>query len=75
MAADFVQLTLRETFGIQRELNEEARINERPTLIATTSVDELLPNGRTREKRVFTMPLQIAKLVREAERSVDAAEA
>jgi hypothetical protein len=73
MAADFIELTVREMYGLQREVNEEARRDDRPSLIVANTIEEPLPNGRFREKRVLTMPLQVAKLVREAERTVEAA--
>ena len=73
MAADFIELTVREMYGLQREVNEEARRDERPALIIASTIEEPLPNGRFREKRVLTMSVQVAKLVREAERTVEAA--
>lgn len=67
-AADMVQLSAREVAGIMRDLNETARDASRPTLLATRTVTETLPNGRTTEKRVLWISDEIAPLIREAER-------
>jgi hypothetical protein len=70
-AADFIELTVRETFGIIREVNDAARTEGRPALVGTTTVAEVLPNGRTRDKRIVTMNAVVAKMVRNAERVID----
>jgi hypothetical protein len=69
MAADFLQVSLRETVGILREANDLARAADRPILISTNTVEEELPSGRTRERRLYTMPTTLAKMVRNAERA------
>lgn len=66
-AASMIQLSGRETMAIQRELNELARAAGRPTLISQRTINEPLPNGRTTEKRIFSMELDVAQLVRDAE--------
>ena len=50
-AADFLQLSQRETSGILREVNDVARERKRPAFIScrVRSTEEL-PNGRTREE-------------------------
>jgi hypothetical protein len=68
-AADAMQLRQREVVGLVRELNELAAKASRPVLVATRTVTEALPNGRTAEKRVLTMSDEVARLVREAERA------
>jgi len=73
-AARMVQLTGRETIAIQRELNELARQDGREPLISQRTVPQLLPNGRTTERRVFTMEEDVARLVGHAERQELAAE-
>jgi hypothetical protein len=67
-AARMVQLTGRETMAIQRELNDLAREQGREALITTRTVPQLLPNGRTTERRVLTMEAAVAGLVAHAER-------
>jgi hypothetical protein len=67
-AARMVQLTGRETIAIQRELNDLARQEGREALITTRTVPQLLPNGRTTERRVLTMEEPVARLVAHAER-------
>ena len=73
-AADFLQLNLRETLGIMREINDNVRAAGRPFLIASGTLEEELPNGRVREVRILTMPPTLAKWVRDAERNTDALE-
>jgi hypothetical protein len=68
-AADMMQLRTREVAGIVRELNEQASKVNRPALVVTRTVTEVLPNGRTTEKRVLTMSDEVAPLVRNAERA------
>jgi len=67
-AADFIQLSGRETLGILRELNDAAKDANRPTPLIVVPVTEELPNGRVREKRAITMSPPIAQMVRAAER-------
>ena len=73
-AADFLQINLRETLGIMREINDNVRAAGRPFLIASGTLEEELPNGRVREVRILTMPPTLAKWVRDAERNTDALE-
>ncbi len=66
-AARKIQMTPREVVGIMNELNSMTRDANRPTLISSRMVTDRLPNGRTAEKRVLSMALEIADLVRAAE--------
>ena len=56
-----------EVLGITRELNEQANASGYPALIVVRQEVETLPNGRTREQRLFSMTTELALLVREAE--------
>ena len=66
-AANMIQLSGREVVGIQRELNELARDAGRPPLVTQRTLTEALPNGRTTEKRTFSMEAEVALLVQAAE--------
>jgi hypothetical protein len=68
-AAQMLQLRAREVVGILRELNERANKASRPALVATRTVTETLPNGRTAERRVLSVTQEVASLVRKAERA------
>jgi hypothetical protein len=68
-AADMMQLRQREVGGLTRELNERAAKANHPNLVTTRLVTEVLPNGRTAEKRVLWMSEDLAPLVRNAERA------
>jgi hypothetical protein len=73
-AADFLQLSARETASIAREVNEMATAATRPPIISFTQVTEELPSGRAREKRCMVMPTNLARMVKRAEATVDALE-
>jgi hypothetical protein len=73
-AADFLQLSVRETSAIAREINEAATTAGRPQIIIFEQVMEELPSGRTREKRILMMMAHLARMVRTAEAAVDALE-
>lgn len=66
-AARSIELTVREAVGIVNELNTRTREAERPSLIIVRNLTERLPNGRTADKKVLQMSLEIADLVRAAE--------
>jgi predicted ATP-dependent protease len=68
-AATNLQLSGRETMGIMRELNDQARDASRPPLISTRQVSETLPNGRSKEKRVLSTTEELARWLRAAERA------
>lgn len=67
-AAASIEMTKREVLGICRELNEKAQEMDRPGLIMVKQENEVLPNGRTRERRMLSVERFVADLVREAER-------
>jgi hypothetical protein len=68
-AATLLQLRQREMAGLVRDINERAAQANRPNLVVTRTVTEMLPNGRTTDKRVLTMSDELAPLVRSAERA------
>jgi hypothetical protein len=65
--AEAIEFTRREVLGIARELNEVATGAGYPPVIVIRNDIETLPNGRTREQRLFTMTPELAAMVREAE--------
>lgn len=65
--AEAIEFTRREVLGITREFNEQAGGLGYPPLVVVRQEVETLPNGRTREQRVFTMITELAVMVREAE--------
>ncbi len=67
-AAETIELSQREVLGIVREINEAARLAERPSLVSIVQENETLPNGRIREQRKLVMEPEVAAFVREAER-------
>lgn len=67
-ASASIEMTKREVLGICRELNERAQELNRPGLIQVRQENEVLPNGRTRERRMLSVDRMVADLVREAER-------
>lgn len=68
-AAAAVQLSVRETAAIVRELNEMARDLNHPSIIYRRPTSEVLPNGRTMEKNAIAVDDEIAPLILEAEKS------
>jgi hypothetical protein len=68
-AADMMQIRQREMAGVIRELNDHASRLNRPSPVGARLVDEVLPNGRTTEKRVLWMQKELAPLVAEVERA------
>lgn len=66
--SDRIEITEREIAGLVRELNDQAADSSRPPMIMYQAVTQTLPNGRTREASVLTMPGDLAEFVREAER-------
>ena len=68
-AASRVELSWRESMGLLREINDIAREESRPPLLIRRAVSETLPNGRTRDIRVFSMNDDVAKLVYAADRA------
>jgi hypothetical protein len=68
-AAKLIQLNTREVTGLLNELATLTRNRDRPTLIGSRTVQERLANGRTTERRVLQMDLDIAELIVAAERA------
>ena len=68
-AAAMIELTVRETIGIVRDVNEIAREREHAHILLQRRVEEILPNGRTQEKRIFAIEPDVAAMVQEAERA------
>jgi hypothetical protein len=68
-AAGKIQMSVRETMGIANELNTMTRESNRPALITVRIVPELLPNGRTTDKRMLLMDPDLAAMVRAAEQA------
>jgi hypothetical protein len=66
-AADLIELSAREVTGMQRELNERAQEAKHPAILFHRRVPEVMPNGRTREKRLIAMTDEAAKLFHDAE--------
>jgi hypothetical protein len=66
-AARKLQLTTREATAIMNELNQMTRDTDRPVLISARVVAERLPNGRSIDKRMLQMDVEVADLVKAAE--------
>ncbi len=67
--ATMVELNVRETNGIVREINEIASEREHPAPIGHRMVTEVLPNGRTQEKQILAIEPELAVMVQDAERA------
>jgi hypothetical protein len=65
--ADLVQLTRRETLGVIRELNVRATRTKRSQLMIVKDVDDGTAEGRTGERRVVGMSVELAEMIRKAE--------
>ena len=63
-----IEMSTREVLGICREVNERSQELNRPGLIQVRQENEVLHNGRTRERRVLSVDRAVADLVRQAER-------
>ena len=63
-----IELNWRETMGLVREINDLAREESHPPLVVRRTVTETLPNGRTRDLRILSMPEDVARLVYAADR-------
>lgn len=66
---DLIELNTREVVGMVRQLNDMAQEASHPTLVVNRRVPELLPNGRTREKRIMAVLDEVVAFVQEAERA------
>jgi hypothetical protein len=65
--ATLVELGRREILGVIREINLRAARGKRPQLMIVREVSEPTPDGRTSEKRVLGMSIEIAEMIRKAE--------
>lgn len=65
--SEAIEFTRREVLGITRELNEQVNGLGYPPVVVIRNEVETLPNGRTREQRLFTMTAELAAMIREAE--------
>ena len=74
IVADFMQMTPRDTLDVMRRVRDSVKGTGRPHLVGVEVVEVPTPTGRMRQKRVFTMQSKIARMVRSAERSVNALE-
>ena len=68
-AADAIQLSARETATVLRDANDRAREMQRAPILVVRSTTEVLPNGRTVDLRLFTMPEATARMIRNVERA------
>jgi hypothetical protein len=68
-ASQAMQMTWQDVFGIVRDLNDRAADLGRPPIIIARIVSEKLPNGRTIDKRVYSIPEEVAPLVEAADRA------
>ena len=66
--ASVIELNVRETAGIHRDLTELAAERNHMPLVNQRDVTEVLPNGRMQEKKAVTMDVEVAAMVRAAER-------
>jgi hypothetical protein len=74
VAADFMQIGVPETLKVLRGISDSLRQAQRVQLVEVNVVSEPLPSGRMRDKRYLTMPRELARMVREAERAVEVLE-
>lgn len=68
-AAQVMQVTWREVFGMVRDLHDRTNNLTRPPLILSRMVTEHLPNGRTLDRRVYWMDIERARYVEAADRA------
>lgn len=66
-AGALIELSAREVSGIRRELAELSQDGNHSSLIVATNVEETLPNGRVRRRRILKMATAVAICVRDAE--------
>lgn len=66
--AEGLELNVREIRGIVRDLHDAAQRGKRAPILALREVSVVLRNGRTVQKRLFTMTDAVARAVRSHER-------
>ena len=62
-----LELGRREILGVVREINLRAARSKRPQLMIVRELSEPTPDGRTSERRVLSMSIEIAEMIRRAE--------
>ncbi len=67
--ADALELSQREIVGMMREINDVARDDDRPAVLAHQEITETLPNGRTRTVAVITTTTEYAQFIQDAEKA------
>jgi len=68
-AAEGLELNVREVRAIARDINEVAQRGKREPLLALRDASVVLRNGRTVQKRLFTMTETAARTLRSHERA------
>lgn len=69
-----IEMSVRETMGILREVNELARDDSHPPVLVPRSAKETLPNGRERTVRQVFMDNDVAQMIYECDRALLLAE-
>jgi hypothetical protein len=67
--ADALELSQRDIVGMMREINDGARDEGRPAVLAHQEITETLPNGRTRMVAVITTTVEYAQFIQDAEKA------
>jgi hypothetical protein len=62
-AADFLQLSMRDTVALLREVNERAGDAGLPPLVELTTATTPIASGQAREVRVLSLPEEVARFV------------
>lgn len=68
-AAEALELNVREVRAIVRDINEAGQRGKREPLVALREASVVLRNGRTVQKRLFTMTEAVARTIRAHERA------
>jgi hypothetical protein len=68
-SAETLELSVREIRAITRDIYDATQKTKRLGLLGTRDASIVLPNGRTVEKRVFTMTDQVSRMIRAYERA------
>ncbi len=68
-AAEALELNAREVRAIMRDVNDAAQRAKHEPLLGTREASVVLRNGRTVQKRLFTMTEALARMIRAYERA------
>lgn len=68
-AAEALELSVREVRAIVRDINDGAQRGKREPLVALREAQVVLRNGRTVQKRLFTITEAVARTIRAHERA------